>query len=220
MTDHETLPGNVHREAALLPWYVNGTLSSEERLQVDRHVAVCSGCRAELDELLHLRTDLQDVFAAEPSPSARLAETVKARIAREAARDSGVAGFSSVTERFERWSRSLFAPRWVPGLAMLLVVTQGALLLWLLQQPAQEAVVTRSLQPAPVQIHVTFHAQATEEQIRTVLQAVQARVVDGPSGDGVYLVELPRDPRVSAEEKVRALLGHSEVVKSAGPLHP
>ncbi len=220
MTEYETLPGNVHPEAALLPWYVNGTLSIEERAQVDRHVAACDACRAELDELVHLRTDLRALFAQEPSPSPRLAEAVRTRIAHEAETRTGQAARPTMAERFEAWCRSLVMPRWAPALVMLLVVVQGAVLLWMVQRPVPETVVSRSLGPAPVQVHVAFQPQATEEQLRAALHAVGARVVDGPSRDGVYLVELPHDPRVSAEQKVRALLERSSVVKSADLMQP
>jgi hypothetical protein len=48
--------GSVHNQAMrLLPWYVNGTLLAEELGLVRQHVAGCSECRREVDELRQLQ---------------------------------------------------------------------------------------------------------------------------------------------------------------------
>ena len=54
--------------AALIPWYVNGTLGEEERLQVDAHVPECAACRALLE---HARLS-RDI--GERTPAAELEE--------------------------------------------------------------------------------------------------------------------------------------------------
>jgi len=43
-----------HRVAKLIPWYVNGSLSAEERREVDEHLAGCDECRASVDEAREL----------------------------------------------------------------------------------------------------------------------------------------------------------------------
>ncbi|NJO35342.1 MAG: hypothetical protein HC869_21895, partial [Rhodospirillales bacterium] len=42
---------HIHPEAALLPWYLNGTLGDAESRQVAGHLQSCAACRSELDEL-------------------------------------------------------------------------------------------------------------------------------------------------------------------------
>ncbi len=40
---------NLHREVwALLPWYVNGTLTDQEIAAVESHLATCADCQCEL----------------------------------------------------------------------------------------------------------------------------------------------------------------------------
>lgn len=215
MTEGETLPDHLHPEAALLPWYVNGTLSPTERLQVDRHVSGCSLCRAELDELAGLASDLRALYEAQPAPSPRVAESVKARIAADAADRRRTATSTSVLEALDRWCRTLFIPRWVPSLAVLVLATQTVLLVWLIQNPSQPgAVRSRSVGPAPILLQVEFRADATEEQIRTLLETVHGRVIDGPMADGRYLLEIPSGPDRAAEA-IRALQDRTDVVKTA-----
>ena len=58
-----SLPADHPEE--LLPWYVNGTLSPEERQRVEAHLDQCPSCRGEVQALRSLRREIKDV--AEPS---------------------------------------------------------------------------------------------------------------------------------------------------------
>lgn len=51
----------------LLPWFVAGTLSKDERQQVLLHLAQCADCRAELPWLLKLGGDIKTATTALPT---------------------------------------------------------------------------------------------------------------------------------------------------------
>ena len=46
----------------LMPWYVNGTLSSDEARQVAAHLAECAQCRDELAQLMRLQVEVRSAI--------------------------------------------------------------------------------------------------------------------------------------------------------------
>jgi hypothetical protein len=63
-------------------------------------------------------------------------------------------------------------------------------------------------------LRLVFNPQATELQIRTLLQALGARVVDGPLPGGAYIVEVaPADPKAFGD-KLRAARANGDVLQS------
>ncbi|MEQ8231719.1 MAG: zf-HC2 domain-containing protein [Gammaproteobacteria bacterium] len=55
-------PYAAHEQVvALLPWYVNGTLTADERALVEGHVAVCLRCRSDLGNERRLAGAMRDV---------------------------------------------------------------------------------------------------------------------------------------------------------------
>lgn len=231
MTDQEETERDVHPVATLLPWYLAGTLREEERRQVSDHLTECPACRGELQEITWLRGTVDAAYADLPGPSPGLFRRVIARIETEAlhAADRRVPG------AMETALRSFFAPRWAPVLAGGLIVSQFAILLWLLnvqvvgRQGAggQEGtgiqrgpVLERSVPGLGTRLRVSFQPDATDRDIQRVLQAVNGRIVDGPLPAGFYLVELPiTDPDLVAK-LLKDLVSESRVVRVAEPAPP
>jgi anti-sigma factor RsiW len=153
----------------LLPWYANQTLAADERARVERHLAGCAHCRAELELLLTLRQEVKVATAEGPGEMAR-ARLLKA----------------------VRQSRKT-TPRWVPlalAASVAVIAIQGALLVrfW---QPDDRYVPLGSAQPsAAVVLQVRFVPTASEGDIRAMLQSVGATLVDGPSALGIYRVQI------------------------------
>jgi hypothetical protein len=222
MNDPDTLPADVHQEAALLPWYVNGTLSETDRQQLDRHLSTCQACRAELAELTHLKSELATFYASQPGPSSHTARLVLDTVARDAStRRIGQTGLGSWPERVDEWFRSLFLPRGVPTLAATLLVTQVGLVLWLSMPPTQpEQVSSRLLGAQTARLSVAFQSGATEEQIRSLLQLVRGRVIDGPTTDGAYLIEVLAEDQSIAQKKLQTLRERADIVRSADHVKP
>src|SRR5262245_59580527 len=214
MSEPETFPRHVHPEVALLPWYVNGTFADVEKQQVARHLETCEDCRAELEELSRLRSSLTAIYDAQPGQSVQTARSVLATVSKEM-RGSRPASQGFSLESVDQWFRSLFMPQWIPTLVAILLVAQVGLLLWISMPPEDELITTRSVGLQTAKIAVTFQGSATEEQIRSLLQDLQGHLIDGPSRDGSYVIEVLAADASVAQRKVELLTKRTDVVRSA-----
>jgi len=175
----------------LLPWYANDTLAGEERERVERHLAGCAHCRAEL-ALLHAMR--REVKALDAAPG----ELVRAQLLKEARRS-----------RLKRG-------RWMPAAlaaSLAVVVIQAAVLLSLL--PRHESYGPLGARTAPgVIVQVRFAPDATEREMRDVLSAVNGSIVEGPGALGVYRVRLAAIPSGDRERIAAAI----ETLRAAAPV--
>lgn len=222
MSDQDTIPAHVHPEAALLPWYVNGTLSIPDREQVDRHLSHCATCRAELEDLTGLKRALTSLYSAQPGPSPLTSRTIREHVAQKAsALRPESAGHRSMLDAVDEWFRSLFVPRWVPTLAAVLLVIQTGLILWVsMPMPAPEPVTTRALGMQTARIAVVFRNTATDEHIRGLLQDIHGRIIDGPTADGRYTVEVPAADAAALQHTLELFRKQQDLVRSADPISP
>ncbi len=191
-----------HPEAALLPWFLSGTLEAGEARAVERHLEACAACRAERDEWARLRTALATEAESRPAPPPELYAAVQSRIAGEA---RGAAGVARRAEPWwERWAAAAFGllpPRLAPAAALAVIALQLGLLTGagvLVYRATHGPAVTLSgpetgLRPVPgaVRLRVAFRESATAGEIGALLQRLDARIVGGPSAAGFYLVEAP-----------------------------
>lgn len=217
MSDPDTLPIDVHPEAALLPWYATGTLGDTERRQVAKHLETCAACRGELEELKGLKADLTALYAAQPGPSSKTAESILHAVARdvEAQRETR-ASYESWIERIDQWLRSLFLPRWVPTLVVTILLAQIGLVMWsTLPTPRSERITARSLDLQTSRLTVAFQGTATEDQIRSVLGSVHGRIVDGPTTNGLYTIEILAQDAETRRITLERLRGRADIIRSA-----
>jgi len=120
------------------------------------------------------------------------------------------------------WLRAPRAPRWAPVAALVLVMVQAGVLVRVLpgRGPAGGEVRTRAVAPAAARLRAVFAPQASASQIRELLGSLGARIVDGPSSDGAYVIELkPGDPKTLAEtlNAARARSGILQSLDLAAP---
>ncbi len=179
----------------LLPWYVNGTLEGAEREAVARHLETCPRCRDEVAWLARLREQVK-----EAAPGATPGELGLRRLLRE------VEAEAPAPRRREWWRPALAA-------AVVVIVIQSVLLVrpWV---DDGAGIVPLGGSRGGAVIQVEFRPQATEAQIREVLQAVEGTIVDGPGALGVYRVRLEGegDQRRRLEEAVARLRARGDVV--------
>lgn len=222
MAEPDTLDQPIHPEGALLPWYLNATLREDERRQVEQHLSSCAACRAELDELARLNVQLHEVYAAQSEPSPKIQQAILAQIKLKASakRAKSVTGPQWLNGLGD-WLRSLFVPRWAPALAVTLLVAQLGLLLWSMTRPTlSDQVTTRGLGAPTVRLRVVFQETASERQIRSLVQGMRGRIVDGPTPDGAYIMELPAGDQAAVQKKVDALRSQTESVRTVEPVTP
>jgi anti-sigma factor RsiW len=194
--------------ALLLPWYLSETLSEEERLLLEDHLLSCAACREELASVSTQRQHLRAVFANALVPAASLHERVMGGVrAPPPARERPTSPLKAVADLFQ----ALIRPGWTSTAAVVLIVLQAGMLSWLLiddrMRDPTSSVTTRSVEPAITQprIRVVFNPSATEQDIRTALLALGGRVVDGPTADAGYVIQLPAEAPTVLAQRLREL---------------
>ena len=214
MSDPDTLPAGVHPEVQLLPWYATGTLGEADQQRVARHLESCRDCNRELEDLTQIRQALTELSRQEAEPSPRIYRSVMARVAADTIGHDQAHQDASWAAGLDRWFRSLLVPQWVPTLAALLLVAQMGLLLWVTLPPDERnEVSSRSVvMQTQTKIHVRFQPSATEASIRSLLERLPARIVDGPTADGVFTIRLSTGDPAAALALLRQ---QGDVVRSA-----
>jgi len=204
---------SAHREVdEMLPWFVNGTLEGGELAAVEQHVRDCARCQREVDLLQQLQTICAiDEPAPDATPSYRqLRERIAGRRRLGALRDRA-------RELLRPWQRAPAWAKWAiaaqfAGIAMLVVkvampISESAGLYQTLGAPAAHAARDGA-------VAVIFVPDATESELRRIVQAAGARVVDGPTESNAYVLEVPPGHR----DTVLAVLRAEPAVKLAQPL--
>jgi hypothetical protein len=217
MSENDILDQGIHLEAALLPWYANGTLSEVERHQVARHLQSCVDCSRQYEEVREIRSRLRTFYEDQPAPSREKARQIFTKIAQKAdGRPSIPVSRESWQDRVDNWIRALFVPQWVPTLAATLIFVQFGLLVWLtIPEGPSDQITTRSLSSPTVTFKVTFHELATEKQIRALLTDVRGKIVGGPTPDQAYLLEVVGGSDAITGKTLEALRATSDVVRTA-----
>lgn len=214
-----------HGEAQrLLPWMVNGRLDGAEREWVEQHIAGCSDCQRELDDLRRL----QVAWGQSDHVDANPADGMPMRVARQAD-----AGWRRLRERLQPSPASISRPsnrtrartprvsgaRWLGWAvaAQALLITVLAAALW--QQPSTVAGY-RTLGGTPVAVSgnliIVFDPGLPETRLRGLLRATGARIVDGPNDAGAYVLSVPGARLVSVRDVLQAAPGVT-LVAALGP---
>lgn len=194
----------------LLPWYVNGTLSDEERRQVEAYLERSSHARDEVDLLRALRQQVKDE-AVENSPGELGLQRLKREIKQADQTPASADRMAGRTISIASFWRPLAAA------ACLVVVVQAGVMVGLRTGTIDPDTVgiasgTTGLS-APV-MQVTFAPDATEEQIRELLQSAGASIAEGPTALGIYQLRLDNEA-TSIDEALTTLRANGDVVTFA-----
>jgi hypothetical protein len=228
------LDGDPHQAVqALLPWYVNGRLEADEAARVEDHLAACAVCRLGLDwerrisqlpwpvasasgeplpdperglERLHQRIWAEDAVDREDRSAWR------PKAARRRVPGGVLPGAASPGQAWlagESWLRWLLGT--LVGGQFAAIVVLVALLVHPAVRPgvsAESAAAYHALgnpPPAtPGNAIIRFRPAATERDIRLALQVAGARLVDGPTANAAYVLELPAGHQAAALAALRA----------------
>lgn len=186
----------------LLPWFVNGTLKSEERVLVQEHLGRCEACRREVEWL----QELQSACAAVAAPGASPAVHQLHRHLVERPTVPGVGRLRAYWKRAEPWSRALIAAQFAA-----ILVLASFVALWS-NEPAptyRTLGAADSAARSPASLVVVFDPATTELDLRRMLRSLDARIVDGPTQANGYLLDVPANAR---ERAMRALKADRRVV--------
>ena len=163
----------------------------------------------ELAPTIELRRALRKAFDAEPGPSPLVRAAVLKRI-HAGDSDNRV----SLLANLAAWLRAPLVPRWAPAAALLLIVIQGAVLVRMLPGRTNPAatVTTRALVTTATRLRVVFNPLASAAQMRELLDALGARIVDGPAPTGAYVIELAAADPKQLSEKLDAARARHDVL--------
>ena len=178
----------------LLPWYVNGTLDEASRKKIDEALALDENLRRSLQLA---REDQQAAFesneAITPPPAATLERIMAAAAASGRARRHSLK--LSLAEAFRGFVVSL-SPRALAAVAAVLAVVIALQTVTIsvmgLKGPGVElaSVEPGGQSEATARLIVGFAPGATVEQVTTLLDSLGLRIVQGPTGGGLYVVEV------------------------------
>ena len=188
----------------LLPWYVTGRLDRAEVEAVEAHLAHCARCQAELI----WERKMQDAQAALGNGACdvehgwlQLLQRIEPR--RHAApplarRPNGQRGEGPAVAFLVRWLR------WVLGAQFAIIGALATLLVWPIEPAERYHALGTPGHAASGNVVVRFHPEATERDIRRVLNAAGARLVDGPTVTDAYLLSVPTAHQAAALARLRA----------------
>lgn len=178
-----------------LPWLLSGTLDEADQAAAHAHLRGCAACRADLDSLRRLRE-----AAALPAPDC----DADAAFARLAGRIDAPAPAMPAAPPAARQAAN--DPRWLRHAALAqcgVIVLLAALLAW----RGDGAQTYRGLGAAPAvrgQAVVVFRPETPERELRRIVEASGARIVDGPTVTDAWVLSVPEDGTARLLARLRA----------------
>jgi len=196
----------------LLPWYINGRLSAEDRAKVTQHLQHCAQCASELDMHRRVQSAITAPAKVEIAPQTSF-NKLWDRIA--AAED---AEFSDATGRSDALMLSLrtlprdvgvwFRSHWMSvalSLQTAVIIALASAVVWQHQETRND--VYRTVTSTTVNgtvIHVVFDDATRLADIKDILLRSNLQVSSGPTAAGVYSLT-SINGQVSALQTVKSL---------------
>jgi predicted anti-sigma-YlaC factor YlaD len=204
------LNGDRHREVqALLPWYVTATLSEAERVQVEAHLGECADCQAKLRDERRLAAEIAEAPAPIEAPDVehgwdQISRLIAEPASRRASRRTPVAARITAFLEAAR-PKSAGAPwlHWAVAAQFCLILVLGAQVWRTPQQPAAYTALGSAPAVAAANVIVVFRPETPEKDLRGILRATNARLVDGPTAADAYLIHVPPAARAAALLRLR-----------------
>ncbi|AMK79398.1 MULTISPECIES: zf-HC2 domain-containing protein [Methylomonas] len=218
----------------LLPWYVNQSLTVNERRQVDQHVKSCLVCRRELLALRKLAAAVQqaadlDVAAEASFAGLRAKMQTASQLPLSARADSQPEKLASANVKLFSAGRGFWriAGNTGKGLAIaasLLLVTLPAAVQYLRPANTTDYYTLSAAKPdtGPTgQFRVVFAKNLAEKDIDAALNQIGGIRVDGPNSVGAYTVKIATGkPDADMADALALLRGRQDVILAEPILQP
>jgi hypothetical protein len=181
-----------HRELReLLPWYITGQLSGADRERVEAHLPVCAECRSEV----RFEQRLDEEVSRMPVDIDQSWERMRARVERDRPAAHGLG----------RMAGAITLPAWSGwAAASLLFLSTGVLLMPGTPRPGYHVLSSKAVVASPGNVAVIFRPDTRERDMRKALIDSGARLVDGPTAAGGYILYVPAARQTAALAKLRA----------------
>jgi hypothetical protein len=171
-----------NRTLELIPWYVNGSLSDDERLTIERHLRTCVPCRSALADEQRLRGLIREQAAIPHGPEHGVTDLLHR-----------LNGNGPVRSGFGIARPFVYAA--VAGVAVVAALV--------LVRPATETVgqhggefstLTNTSDSAKDRIDIVFDEDVGSAEISAFIESLGGQLEAGPSELGRYTVSLPDEP--------------------------
>lgn len=206
-------PGEPAHQAAreLLPWLATGQLPAQDARMLEQHLSTCKLCQRELEierQLLAAACAEADLPPAQCDVDRALAQLLP-QLPRQEPRALPA----------PRWRWPAFhRVAWMPwALALQFFAILGLVLL--LARPAIDDGAYRGLGGAAGagNLVVVFKPDTTEKELRRILQANDAHLVDGPTVTDAYLLNVPEPRRTRTRLRAEPAVVLAETLDGGGP---
>lgn len=192
----------------LLPWYDSGHLDAAETARVTAHLGGCARCQADVAWQRRLHDDLLQTEAQAVVDDASLQDAAE-QADRGWAAMRGRFAIEAAPKRITEPARArrvstLGAWRWLLG-AQSAVIAGLAAVMVIVVFPRDGAyrALGNAARAADASIVVVFRPEASEQQVREALRGSDARLVDGPTVTGAYLLSVAPAAHAEAIERLR-----------------
>ena len=207
----------------LLPWYVKGTLNPEDHVRVNQHLSNCPECQQEIvlyrqlnsADLTISRTPTWKPTPAQFSNILQSIDALESKIGTTAVQSNTPGRNPKLSALFKATPSPVF---WFMSLETIALAALVLLVVARLpqQQPGEQLFKTLSNEHPAVsetlpRLSIVFAENITEREIRALLQAQHAQLVQGPSMLGVYTVELASDRANELQQAIANLRTNPKV---------
>lgn len=159
----------------LLAFYVNGSLTGQERADVESHVQHCEYCQQQV-ALLRLMRDSMQQTSVDGFPEEFAWQRLK--------RDMQQQPVTQAHQKPGWWRQGI-------AVAAAVVIAVQAGLIVSLNQDVESYTQAGYKQPGTI-LQIKVNPAASEAQFRELLLGINAELVAGPSATGLYRIRLPQ----------------------------
>jgi hypothetical protein len=208
-----------------LPWYVNGTLDQAERAAVTQHLATgCDECAREVKSLTAIQKAVKTVGDEAPEPSPFLLNRALAEIedyertrAQEQSRQSAKTS-PSVWDRLREswWPKTPVFARMALATQLALVLVLGTVAIYQYKNPQVIYQTKSDSSGTTAKLSVIFNENATEGGIRQALEEIHGSIIEGPTAQGRYTIQLAirLDQTAELDKIIQTLQEKKDIVRS------
>jgi anti-sigma factor RsiW len=209
MTSDDQIRSACREVSERIPWYVNGTISEDERQRVDAHLKHCANCRNELAQDRLVYQGMTADMAVEYMPAASL-KRLQARLdAVEAEPPEEVPAGESERPPMRRQGL-LMASIVVMAVAIsVLAVNQWMQFRARTSAPKYHTVTIPMTRAQGEVIRAVFSPTITLVEVQSILDEAGLTIVSGPTEAGVY--SLAANSRRSVSSSLGILRGNAQV---------
>jgi hypothetical protein len=197
----------------MIPMYLNGTLSKDQIQSFEESIRFYPDLQKELEEF----SDIQSVYHRMEKDVNPTSDLLFDRILKNIQADAQPTleknknrVFHTLFQSFAEWFHS---PKvaWVVA-AVQLVLIAAILIAGPMKQEYRTLSSGQDVSESGVQINIVFKKEAKESDIRATLQKIKANIIQGPSAQGRYTIQI-RDKKNM--KRVLEILRKTDIIRFA-----